>query len=285
VKLLPAHSMTSLDVVHCGDALAVLRADGTLWLNLGDSYATTGSGTSGYDDGRANRDARLFAGVPAGFKRKDLLGIPWRMALALLADGWWLRSDIIWHKPNCMPESVTDRPTKAHEYVFLLTKAERYYYDAEAIRAESAPSSQARARYNGGSPSPKNLQAVEEGVVCGPLSTKKAYGQGRNRRTVWTIATQPSPIKHFALMPPKLAEMCILAGAPPGGVVLDPFGGAGTTGIVAQGLGRRYVLIELNPEYAQTARQRIHYRGNDRRMLDEQAAGVQQMALSHEGVS
>jgi site-specific DNA-methyltransferase (adenine-specific) len=203
-----------------------------LWLNLGDSYASFRDGkatpdtTRGDDVGTLvpkgsamNRMASTFKGT--SIKHKDLIGIPWRVAFALQADGWYLRSDIIWHKPNPMPESVTDRPTKAHEYVFLLTKSARYYYDAVAIAEPS-------------------------------------IAETRNARSVWSITTQPFKGAHFATMPPELASRCILAGSRIGDTVLDPFGGAGTTGLVADRLGRDAVLIELNPTYAALARDRIH---------------------------
>jgi len=192
----------------------VLADDGTLWLNLGDSYAAnrtyqvSPTKWSKLEQGQS-------AVVPPGLKPKDLVGIPWRVAFALQADGWYLRSDIIWAKPNPMPESVTDRPTKAHEYLFLLSKRERYYYDAEAI------------------------------------------AERRNKRTVWTITTQPFPDAHFAVMPQALVEPCILAGSEPGDTVLDPFAGSGTVGVVALRHGRRFSGIDLNPEYVAMAQRRI----------------------------
>jgi len=222
----------------------VLRDDGTLWLNLGDSYAADRGGTyqpaetlAGGKGGRnangtrVNRDRydgyNPTRNAPAiGLKHKDLIGIPWRVAFALQADGWYLRSDIIWHKPNPMPESVTDRPTKAHEYVFLLSKSARYHYDAKAI--------------------------AEEATGRNPCNVMP-----RNARSVWTITTKPFKDAHFATMPPALAERCIKAGSKRGDMVLDPFGGAGTTGLVADRLGRDATLIELNPAYAALARRRI----------------------------
>jgi DNA modification methylase len=260
----------------------VLRDDGTLWLNLGDSYASKPCASHGYKDGRTNRGQRSSAGVPDGLKSKDLVGIPWRVAFALQADGWWLRQDIIWHKPNPMPESVTDRCTKAHEYVFLLTKSERYYYDSEAVSEPVAVSTTARL-----SQPSLPLQAGSDrvpGKTNGPMKAvgprfggnkfgdsddpKHATKSGnvyqipdangrRNRRSVWTITTKPFSGAHFAVMPPDLADLCIRAGCPEGGVVLDPFGGAGTVGLVADRLGRDAVLCELNPEYAELARRRI----------------------------
>lgn len=235
----------------------VLRDDGTLWLNLGDSYA--GGGTIGRND--AGRDIaggggnHLGSGNPgkqgvkkpvASLKPKDLIGIPWRVAFALQADGWYLRQDIIWHKPNPMPESVTDRCTKAHEYVFLLSKSARYYFDSEAIKEPSAESSVARLAQ------PTLDRQVGSSRVPGKTNgTMKAVGgDTRNRRSVWTVTTKPFKGAHFATFPPDLIEPCILAGAPVGGVVLDPFGGSGTTAGVAIKHGRRAMLCELNPEYA-----------------------------------
>jgi len=244
----------------------VLRDDGTLWLNIGDSYSGGVSGRNDMDDASLARRAAAYgtgrgegAGprekakprpVPAGYKPKDLLMIPAMLALALRADGWFLRADIIWHKPNPMPESVTDRPTSAHEHVFLLTKQARYFYDAAAIAEESEypPGSRddvKRGGFNGKGSDPKGQAAF------------RAIRETRNARNVWTIATQPYSGAHFATMPPALAERCIKAGSKAGDHVLDPFGGAGTTGLVADRLGRRATLLELNPEYARLARDRI----------------------------
>jgi len=264
----------------------VLRADGTVWLNLGDSYAAQRGGTQMPAEtlagGVGGRSADLAAyrgrrpdvltdavdraaGEPhparlahrnasgIGLKHKDLVGIPWRVAFALQADGWYLRSDIIWAKPNPMPESVTDRPTKAHEYVFLLTKSARYWYDLEAIREPISDGNTgvcAVVEKAGGTSFDNDGR---------PVQAKRTYAEikGANARTVWTIATQPFSGAHFATMPPALAERCILAGCPEGGTVLDPFGGAGTTGLVADRLGRNAVLIELNGEYRKMAAGRI----------------------------
>jgi DNA modification methylase len=231
----------------------VLRDDGTLWLNLGDSYAgrgVTGGMKSLQTDASAD-GARGWVPPAPGFKDKDLYGIPWRVAFALQADGWWLRSDIVWHKPSPMPESVTDRPTKAHEYVFLLTKAERYYYDADAIAEEAANN-------RWGDPAERTATNGAGNGVLGVSARFGSPGAGtRNARTVWTIATQPYRGAHFATMPPALAERCIRAGSRLGDTVLDPFGGAGTTGLVADRLGRDAILCELNPAYAALAEQRI----------------------------
>jgi len=240
----------------------VLADDGCVFLNLGDSYSRTGgtdrkvSATAKVGNTRntmvANGDRTSVA--PAGLGNKQLLMIPARVALALQADGWWLRSDIIWHKPNPMPESVTDRPTSAHEHVFLLTKQERYFYNADAIREKSQASSLVRLAQNVAAQAGStraNGGAKTNGVM------RAVGGEDRNARNVWTIATQPFKSAHFATMPPALAERCILAGSRPGDTVLDPFGGAGTTGLVADRLGRNGLLIELNPAYATLGGNRI----------------------------
>ncbi len=252
------------------DVRRVLKDDGTLWLNLGDSYA--GGGTIGRNDtgpdALARRAKKFGTGTGSGsavgsqgtrprvadLKPKDLIGIPWRVAFALQADGWYLRSDIIWHKPNPMPESVTDRPTKSHEYLFLLTKSERYVYDADAI-AELIADSTANDQRDG---NPSGRPDIGFPGQPSRGATKLGNGQLRNRRTVWTVATQPFKGSHFATFPPALIEPCILAGSRRGDTVLDPFGGAGTTGLVADRLGRDATLIELNPAYAKMARARIH---------------------------
>jgi DNA modification methylase len=239
----------------------VLKPSGTCWLNLGDSYAgalPAGGGTmAGFNDRYFGRDtdggkqAEVDTGKPAreavaGLKPKDLVGIPWRVAFALQADGWYLRSDIIWSKPNPMPESVTDRPTKSHEYLFLLTKSPRYYFDADAVRE---PHSDDR---------PLNPYRLDKPGIpnrgTNPGMTGKNLGvfgnpAGRNIRSVWSIATRPYPGAHFAVFPPELPERCIKAGSPQAGLVLDPFGGSGTVGMVANRLSRRAILIDLNPEY------------------------------------
>jgi site-specific DNA-methyltransferase (adenine-specific) len=198
----------------------VLRADGTLWCNLGDA-----------------------------FQDKQLLGMPWRLAFALQADGWYLRADIIWAKPNPMPESVTDRPTKAHEYIFLLTKSARYFYDAEAVRE---PAIHAGARIVGlGTTKPFDPDRQRT-----LLRGERTVGEHRNLRSVWTIRSAPFPDAHFATFPSALAQRCILAGCPQGGTVLDSFAGSGTVGAVAEQLGRHSVLIELSPAYVRMAEQR-----------------------------
>jgi DNA modification methylase len=227
----------------------VLRDDGTLWMNLGDSYlAQQGSGFNGQKRlDHANLNVKVQR--PAGMKPKDLAGIPWMVAFALRADGWYLRSDIIWSKPNPMPESVTDRPTKAHEYIFLLTKNERYFYDADAIAEEvttdRAPSR--KAKFGG----------AGRMELRGAGTPYDGEGTHRNARSVWPIATQPYPDAHFATFPEAIPERCIKAGSRIGDLVLDPFTGSGTTGAVALRLGRSFVGCELNPAYAELARARI----------------------------
>ena len=244
------------------DVRRVLRDDGTLWLNLGDSYAmsTKGAGGSGKQHTNAGSvHADRSWRIPLGLKPKDLIGIPWRVAFALQADGWYLRSSIIWHKPNPMPESVRDRPTSAHENIFLLAKSERYFFDADAVRV---PYARDWDENNGGSwaQGKGDAQRVAERGKAGTHSG--AYPMpdkgGANIRNVWTVATQPFVGAHFATFPPALIEPCIKAGCPAGGTVLDPFGGAGTTGLVADRLQRHAVLIELNPEYTEMARHRIN---------------------------
>jgi DNA modification methylase len=244
----------------------VLRDDGTCWLNLGDSYATgtkaprkpTSISGPEVPASWAGRSQPERVGTPDGYKTKDLLGMPWRVAFALQTDGWWLRSAIVWAKPNPMPESVTDRPTSAYEMVFLLAKAEKYYYDADAIK-EPAVYDDEKKWTDGGSDKQRGHSRRHAGFNGRYAEKIKAEGvpTHRNARNVWTIATQPFSDAHFATMAPDLAERCIKAGCPAGGTVLDPFGGAGTTGLVADRLQRHAVLIELNPEYAEMARRRI----------------------------
>jgi len=243
----------------------VLHNDGTLWLNLGDSYAVSGRGLMGdgtpSDRGNAKQGTNRGTTVGQfnkitwdGLKPKDFVGIAWRVAFALQADGWWLRQDIIWHKPNPMPESVKDRCTKAHEYIFLLSKNKRYYYDANAIKEPVAESSIKRLSQ----PTLVDQQGSDRvpGKTNGPM---KAVGNlsGRNRRSVWTITTKPFKKAHFATFPEKLIEPCILAGASEDSIVLDPFFGAGTTGIVSERFRRKWIGIEMNEEYCEIAKNRI----------------------------
>ncbi len=205
------------------EVFRVLASDGTLWLNIGDGYT---SGNRTWRDTDRKNPARGMSHrppTPEGLKPKDLIGVPWRLAFALQDAGWYLRSDIIWHKPNCQPESVKDRPTRAHEYLFLFSKDEKYHYDHTAI-----------------------------------MEAANGSGQKRNRRTVWPINTEAFPGAHFATFPPALVEPCVLAGSRPGDFVLDPFFGSGTVGEVALRHGRRFVGIELKPDYAALASSRLN---------------------------
>jgi DNA modification methylase len=243
----------------------VLRDDGTLWLNLGDSYNGSGGAGGDYSEGGLKDGQPKYPGRRlASLKPKDLVGIPWRVAFALQADGWWLRQDIIWHKPNPMPESVTDRCTKSHEYVFLLTKSATYFYDHRAI-SEPAQT----AGVTGGFTANAALAAgvKPSGNMIAERGKSYVRPETRNKRSVWTITTKPFSGAHFAVMPPDLVEPCVLAGCPEGGTVLDPFGGSGTTALVAEKLGRDAILCELNPEYIEIAWARIrsseyHGQGN-----------------------
>nr|WP_314585565.1 site-specific DNA-methyltransferase [uncultured Pseudomonas sp.] len=306
----------------------VLRDDGTLWVNMGDSYAGTGKSGGGAQGERWDECGADSTGprggkwspAPRGWKQKDLMGMPWRLAFALQDDGWYLRQDIIWHKPNPMPESTRDRCTKAHEYLFLLSKSRRYHYDSDAIREPASygptPSgvgfghgTDAKDRNRGRVSVPKGWDTStgegghgsfhKDGAARAARDSFKREGskreqvipgqnkgthrpdraesshdlQTRNKRSVWTVATHGFKGAHFATFPPDLIRPCILAGAPRGGLVLDPFGGAGTTALVAMQEGRRSVLCELNPEYAALARARL-----DAAWLD----GAAQMDLIHD---
>ena len=239
----------------------VLRDDATLWLNLGDTYAS--GNTSPASNRHPSRGQKGVVHVkemtqdarptPLGLKPKDLIGIPWRVAFALQADGWYLRQDIIWAKPNPMPESVTDRCTKSHEYIFLLSKSARYCYDAAAI-AEQSTQGDDTVR-------DRSDSKINNGTGLAPHGDLKRNDYPtRNKRSVWTVATQPYKGAHFATFPPDLIKPCILAGCPAGGTVLDCFGGSGTTGAVAESLGRNSVLIELKPEYGELQRARTAQR-------------------------
>jgi DNA modification methylase len=250
----------------CRELRRVLKPAGTFWLNIGDSYATVGgNGTQGASGQRASRTFTASGsskkGVPDGLKPKDLCMIPNRLAIALQDEGWWVRSEIIWAKPNPMPESVTDRPTSAHEKIWLLTKSERYFYDAAAIREEFADERQGNpGAYLRTTSRAKGCirERQDSGLLNGGGGwASGAERGGRNARNVWTIPSQPFKGSHFATFPPALVERCIKAGCPAGGSVLDPFGGAGTTGLVADRLGRHATLIELNPEYADMTKRRI----------------------------
>jgi DNA modification methylase len=241
----------------------VLRNDGTLWLNLGDSYVGTGA-KGEYKDPKHPEGRNAQSGTPknnkvAGLKSKDLIGVPWRVAFALQADGWYLRQDIIWHKPNPMPESVTDRCTKAHEYVFLLTKSARYFYDFEAIKEPCSEDMQFRASrgYTRGGNGKVDASRQDAETLRGDHAKAINAEDGRNRRSVWTVNTSPYKGAHFATFPPDLIRPCILAGCPLGGTVLDPFGGSGTTAQVALEEGRKSILCELNPDYLRLIEQRM----------------------------
>jgi DNA modification methylase len=249
------------------EARRVLRDDGTLWLNLGDSYASSPRGNKpgdlstssltnpkrqdGVDRGRTD------TAKASGLAHKQLIGIPWRVAFALQSDGWYLRQDIIWHKPNPMPESVRDRCTKAHEYIFLLSKSPTYYFDWQAMQepATSVPGKGVIGR--GAQGSAKAVGANGRQPQQDHSGWMGGNGETRNRRSVWTVTTKPFKEAHFATFPPDLIEPCVLAGCPEGGTVLDPFFGAGTTGVVCQKHNRNCVGIELNPAYFDIAAKRL----------------------------
>lgn len=241
----------------------VLRRDGVCWVNLGDSYANDGK-WGGKTGGKHAFALHGATGIgrsrsETGLKPKDLVGIPWRVAFALQADGWWLRQDCIWHKPNPMPESVTDRCTKAHEYVFLLSKSAKYKWNGDAV-AEPLESEQARwGRHSKKDPGlagtrAKPMFGADRG---GRDGTEWGNGETRNPRSVWTIPTQAYPEAHFATFPEALAERCILAGSYERDMVFDPFGGSGTVGAVAKRLGRRWAVTELNRDYCRLAKGRV----------------------------
>jgi len=267
----------------------VLKDDGTLWVNIGDSYAGSGKGRN--SDGSANVDESskqatskgtidgfLFKSSDGQAKPKDLIGIPWMLAFALRDDGWYLRQDIIWHKPNPMPESVKDRCTKSHEYLFLLSKSPKYYFNNEAIQEdvtthEQRPYGIVREREYGYESkrnlhpdvySPRTKNVMSKGQTPNTMHLRREDGLKdvnyifRNKRDVWTIPVQPTKEAHFATYPEKLVEPCILAGSRPGGVILDPFFGSGTTGRVAVRHGRGYIGIELNPEYVEIEKKRLN---------------------------
>jgi hypothetical protein len=251
----------------------VLRPDGTLWINLGDSYA--GGGRAGKNpeyqarhtmfgkevDGSATGQFGMPMPVPKGLKPKDLVGIPWRVAFALQADGWYLRQDIIWSKPSCMPESVTDRCTKAHEYVFLLAHPDsggKYYYDAAAVAEPLSEATTSDGRYQRSGSEETPYGATGSGKAAGLGRGPRTNGSGtRNKRSVWTVNPKPYAGSHFAVWPPELVRPMILAGCPVGGTVLDVFSGSGTTGMVALQEGRNYIGTDLNSEYLPLAEARI----------------------------
>jgi DNA modification methylase len=267
----------------------VLKDDGTLWVNIGDKWASGGNGGGGsFMETRSAAwahaaGAKDWRSPPAGYKDKDLVGVPWMLAFALLADGWYLRQGNIWAKPNCMPESVSDRTTVAHEYVFHLSKSNSYFYDIDAARTPPAPSSETRLAQNLDAQAGTN-RANGGAKTNGPFKpvmgrksdkqrghsrrhdgfndrwdamTKQQQQQGANLRSVWWISPAQYREGHYAVMPDALAEICITAGSRRGDTVLDPFGGAGTTGLVADRMGRNAILCELNPEYAAMAERRI----------------------------
>lgn len=235
----------------------VLRDDGTLWLNIGDAYAGSW-GARGRGEGtnapRPDWEAKHGTAAPArnpkamGLKPKDLIGLPWRVAFALQADGWYLRSDIIWAKPNPMPESIRDRPSKAHEYLFMFAKSERYYYDHEAVKEDAV------SEHGSGNGFKRDAQISRDGRGN---DTPWAPTEKRSRRTVWTVPVRPFDGDHRATYPPELIEPCVLAGCPLGGVVIDPFSGAGTTGLVANRHGRDYIGVELYAKHVALAQERI----------------------------
>jgi DNA modification methylase len=241
----------------------VLEDDGTLWVNMGDSYCNTNGfarASPEYQrEGRNNmpaNDRKLDKLHATGLKTKDLIGIPWMLAFALRADGWYLRQDIIWSKTNPMPESVQDRCTKAHEYIFLLSKSQKYYYDNESIKEKSIHAGEQRS-FN----SPKKAMRNVDGKVSTgnehPDALPVEVSEMKNKRSVWTVNPKPYAGAHFAVFPEELIKPCILAGAPVGGIVLDPFMGSGTTAQVAQDLGRKYIGCELNPDYSKLQKKRL----------------------------
>jgi DNA modification methylase len=268
-----------------GEVWRVLADDGTLWLNLGDSYAGSGRGPAGTNSiqgtnqGSLTGNIRNRSGVDWGSRNKELMGVPWRMAFALQDEGWYLRQDIIWAKPNPIPESVTDRCTKSHEYLFLLTKSDRYYCNMDAI-SEEATTGWNGSRFDTGKTADHQLQrASKQPRFCGtkygdsddPLHATKSGNEyepngRRNKRDVWTVGTEPYAGAHFAVMPTELVKPCILAGSREGDTVLDPFAGSGTVGVVALRHQRDFIGVELNPEYAEMARARIE---NDGPLLNE----------------
>ncbi len=275
----PAAYITRLVAVF-REVRRVLRDDGTLWVNIADSYAGSGKGLSRRPVTEQRPDKQLYLreadSIPAdmphvwdGIKSKDMIGIPWMLAFALRADGWFLRSDIIWNKINCLPESVRDRPTKSYEHIFLLAKSSHYYYDAEAIKEPITESS--RVRYQRGR-SGKNKYGEfsgDKGINGSDYAEKMRGKTTRNKRDIWNISTNSYRMGgHFAMFPEKLVEPCILAGCPADGIVLDPFFGSGTTGAVAKRLGRQYIGIDINSQYCRMAQGRIDAVANELEMTE-----------------
>ena len=244
----------------------VLKPDGTLWLNIADSYAGSGKGASA-DTGRASKQRYLYTPddpavhIPKtwdGVKPKDMIGIPWMLALALRSDGWFLRSDIIWQKVNALPHSVKDRPVSSYEHIFLLAKSKSYYFDYKALEEPMKESSKARYKRNfGGNKYAEGAPGQTAQTINKPKDKNAPISDTRRGRDIWSFPTSPYRGAHFAAYPIELARRCILAGCPEGGVVLDPFFGSGTTGAAALTLGRRYIGIELNPEYIPLAEERL----------------------------
>lgn len=265
----PEEYVAKLVRVFC-EVRRVLRPDGTLWLNIGDSYATK---TGRYASGLSSRNAygKPSRGTPEGYKHKDLIGIPWMLAFALRADGWYLRQDIIWQKPNAMPESVKDRCTKSHEYIFLLAKNERYYFDHAAIREQrisckddKRPPAGSRGafgpkqtRLRGSGNLQKKYRPTPGGKHLGGNIPYSGENELRSKRDVWSVAVRGCKGEHFAVFPEQLIEPCVLAGCPEDGIVLDSFAGSGTTGVVAKRLRRSFIGVEINPDYWKMAQQRI----------------------------
>jgi len=234
----------------------ILADDGTLWVNLGDSYANNSSQAS--NNGRAgfgNPREKVVNRIGNGYKQKDLMGMPWRLAFALQDFGWYLRQDIIWHKPNPMPESVTDRCTKSHEYIFLLTKNQKYYFDSKAIQEPAENAGKVGGSFKG------RQGGAEYHAQSGGVGSDAKEYENRNKRDVWSVPVKPYSGAHFAVYPEELVEPCILAGSKVGDIVLDPFFGSGTTGQVAQNLGRKWIGCELNKEYETLQNQRLQQQG------------------------
>lgn len=270
LEISPTHYIAHMRMVF-DQVKRVLKPNGTMWLNVGDTYATTGgAGHQGLhgDRHKRNHTQRKLLTTNVDVKAKELVGMPWRLAFALRADGWYLRQDIIWHKPNPMPESVRDRCTKAHEYIFLMTKQAKYYFDVDAIRepclwpnGPNSPQS-IKSPYGQGFTREAAKQARDKIRSEGLERDMRTYAKwnnpkGKNKRSVWKVSTGGFKGAHFATFPPALIEPCILAGCPEWGTVLDPFFGAGTVGVVAKKKNRNWIGIELNPQYAEIARARV----------------------------